>query len=211
MKKTLLLIVFTFLSISFGYSQTDKAWKTFNGGDVKVALTAERQSFPQDYTLMQLDLAALKQVLNTATDRFAENKKSAIISIPNSDGKIERYRIHEASNFDDELQAQFPEIRSYVGQGIDDKYAGSIVIDDTIKDDAKSTIAKLKNLGLTTAMLTGDNERCAQKVAHELGIKHFFAEVLPDGKAEAIIRPSVEMRADASTSADELFKSSKIC
>lgn len=123
MKKTLLLIVFTFLSISFGYSQTDKAWKTFNGGDVKVALTAERQSFPQDYTLMQLDLAALKQVLNTATDRFAENKKSAIISIPNSDGKIERYRIYEASNFDDELQAQFPEIRSYVGQGIDDKYA----------------------------------------------------------------------------------------
>ncbi len=123
MKKTLLLIVFTFLSISFGYSQTDKAWKTFNGGDVKVALTAERQSFPQDYTLMQLDLAALKQVLNTATDRFAENKTSAIISLPNSEGKLERFRVYEASNFDPDLQAQFPEIRSYVGQGIDDKYA----------------------------------------------------------------------------------------
>ena len=123
MKKTLLLIVFTFLSISFGYSQTDKAWKTFNGGDVKVALTAERQSFPQDYTLMQLDLAALKQVLNTATDRFAENKTSAIISLPNSEGKLERFRVYEASNFDPALQAQFPEIRSYVGQGIDDKYA----------------------------------------------------------------------------------------
>ena len=123
MKKTLLLIVFTFLSISFGYSQTDKAWKTFNGGDVKVALTAERQSFPQDYTLMQLDLAALKQVLNTATDRFAKNKTSAIISLPNSEGKLERFRVYEASNFDPALQAQFPEIRSYVGQGIDDKYA----------------------------------------------------------------------------------------
>ena len=123
MKKTLLLIVFTFLSISFGYSQTDKAWKTFNGGDVKVALTTERQSFPQDYTLMQLDLAALKQVLNTATDRFAENKTSAIISLPNSEGKLERFRVYEASNFDPALQAQFPEIRSYVGAGIDDKYA----------------------------------------------------------------------------------------
>ena len=123
MKKTLLLIVFTFLSISFGYSQTDKAWKTFNGGDVKVALTAERQSFPQDYTLMQLDLAALKQVLNTATDRFAENKTSAIISLPNSEGKLERFRVYDASNFDPALQAQFPEIRSSVGAGIDDKYA----------------------------------------------------------------------------------------
>lgn len=122
MKKTLLLF-FSLFVLNVTFSQTDKAWKTFNGGDVKVALTAERQSFPQDYTLMQLDLAALKQVLNTATDRFAENKTSAIISLPNSEGKLERFRVYEASNFDPALQAQFPEIRSYVGQGIDDKYA----------------------------------------------------------------------------------------
>lgn len=123
MKKTLLLIVFTFLTINLGFSQTEKVWKTYNGGDVKVAKTVERQSFPQDFTLMQLDLAALRQVLYTATDRFAENKSSAIISLPNSEGKLERFRVYEASNFDAALQAQFPDIRSYVGQGIDDKYA----------------------------------------------------------------------------------------
>ena len=122
MKKTLLLF-FSLFVLNVTFSQTDKAWSTYKGQNITISKTVERESFPQDYTLMQLDLAALKQVLNTATDRFAENKKSAIISIPNSDGKIERYRIHEASNFDDELQAQFPEIRSYVGQGIDDKYA----------------------------------------------------------------------------------------
>ncbi|WP_374399757.1 reprolysin-like metallopeptidase [Flavobacterium sp.] len=123
MKKTLLLIVFTFLSISFGYSQTDKAWKTFNGGDVKVALTAERQSFPQDYTLMQLDLTVLKSSLNNVSDRTALNRNNVVISIPNADGKLERFQVYEASNFDAELQAQFPQIRSYVGAGIDDKYA----------------------------------------------------------------------------------------
>lgn len=66
--------------------------------------------------------------------------------------------------------------------GIDDKYAGSIVIDDTIKDDAKSTIAKLKNLGLTTAMLTGDNEHSAYAVANKVGIDKVHAKLLPEDK-----------------------------
>lgn len=123
MKKTLLLIVFSMLSISLGYSQTEKAWKSFNGGEVKVSKSTERASFPDEFTLMQLDLMSLKQVLFSATDRFAENKSSAIISLPNAEGKLERFRIYEASNFDSALQAQFPEIRSYVGEGIDDKYA----------------------------------------------------------------------------------------
>ena len=46
-----------------------------------------------------------------------------IISIPNSEGNLERFQMFEFSNFAPELQAQFPEIRSYIGIGIDDKYA----------------------------------------------------------------------------------------
>lgn len=70
--------------------------------------------------------------------------------------------------------------------GIDDKYAGSIVIDDTIKDDAKSTIAKLKNLGLTTAMLTGDNEHSAYAVANKVGIDKVHAKLLPEDKLKKL-------------------------
>lgn len=70
--------------------------------------------------------------------------------------------------------------------GIDSKYAGSIVIDDTIKDDAKSTIAKLKNLGLTTAMLTGDNEHSAYAVANEVGIDKVHAKLLPEDKLKKL-------------------------
>lgn len=70
--------------------------------------------------------------------------------------------------------------------GINDKYAGSIVIDDTIKDDAKSTIAKLKNLGLTTAMLTGDNEHSAYAVANEVGIDKVHAKLLPEDKLKKL-------------------------
>lgn len=70
--------------------------------------------------------------------------------------------------------------------GIDYKYAGSIVIDDTIKNDAKSTIAKLKNLGLTTAMLTGDNEHSAYAVANEVGIDKVHAKLLPEDKLKKL-------------------------
>lgn len=122
MKKTLLLF-FSLFVLNVTFSQTDKAWSTYKGQNITISKTVERESFPIDFTLMQLDLNSLRQVALTAPIRSIENRSNVIISIPNSDGKIERYRIYEASNFDNELQAQFPEIRSYVGQGIDDEYA----------------------------------------------------------------------------------------
>ena len=123
MKKQLLLIIFAFLTINFGFSQTDKAWKTHEGGEISVLKSANRESFPQEFKLMQLDLTVLKSSLNNVSDRTALNRNNVVISIPNADGKLERFQVYEASNFDAELQAQFPEIRSYVGVGIDDKLA----------------------------------------------------------------------------------------
>ena len=45
-------------------------------------------------------------------------KHSSVISLPNADGQIEQFEVYEASNFDTELQAQFPQIRAYSGKGI---------------------------------------------------------------------------------------------
>ena len=123
MKKTLLLFVFSVVLTNLGFTQTERAWSNYKGNDIKVAISAQRESFPQEFELMELDLSALRQVLFTASDRFAENRTSAVISLPNAEGKLERFRVYEASNFAPDLQAQFPDIRSYVGQGIDDKYA----------------------------------------------------------------------------------------
>lgn len=123
MKKTLLLGFFSVLSISFGYSQTEKAWKSFDGKEVKIAKIAQRETFPVSYKLMQLELASLKNILVTAPNRFGSDVSNVIISIPNVDGKLERFQMYEASNFDTELQSMYPEIRSYVGIGLDDQYA----------------------------------------------------------------------------------------
>jgi subtilisin-like proprotein convertase family protein len=123
MKKKLLLSIFSLLVFNLGFSQTEKAWSQVTSQNIKKNKNVERESFPQEFKLMQLNVVALKQALNGASDRFSRNAKSVIISLPNMDGVLERFEVYEASNFDADLQAQFPEIRSYAGNGIDDKYA----------------------------------------------------------------------------------------
>ena len=65
------------------------------------------------------------------------------------------------------------------------EYFGYIVISDEIKEDAKDAIAGLKEAGINRiVMLTGDAINSAQKVAEELGIKEYHAELLPGDKVE---------------------------
>ena len=69
---------------------------------------------------------------------------------------------------------------------VDNEYAGFLIIGDTVKNDAKTTVRQLKSLGLTTAMLTGDNEHTAYAVANEIGIDKVHARLLPEGKLEKL-------------------------
>lgn len=62
------------------------------------------------------------------------------------------------------------------------EYAGNLLIADTIKSDAVSAITKLKEMGLSTAMLTGDAMESAQAVAAEVGIDRVYAKLLPQDK-----------------------------
>jgi P-type Cu2+ transporter len=61
-----------------------------------------------------------------------------------------------------------------------------IAIADKIKATSKSAIATLQKKGIEVYMLTGDNEQTAKAVAHQVGLKHFKAEVLPSDKAEFV-------------------------
>lgn len=67
----------------------------------------------------------------------------------------------------------------------DDAYAGCIVISDVIKDNSKKAISSLKKSGIDkTVMLTGDSKETAKRVAENLGLDEYHAELLPADKVE---------------------------
>ncbi len=67
------------------------------------------------------------------------------------------------------------------------KLLGIIAVADTVKDDSRSAIEELKNMGIRVVMLTGDNKRTAEAIGASVGVDEVIAEVKPDGK-EAVIR-----------------------
>ena len=69
---------------------------------------------------------------------------------------------------------------------IDGRAVGLIAVADTLKPNARAAVAALKNLGLKVYMLTGDNPRTAAAIAKQVGIDHYFAEVLPGQKAAKV-------------------------
>ena len=75
---------------------------------------------------------------------------------------------------------------SEVFMAVNGKFAGYMLISDTIKPDAKNAIASLKKLGLHTVMLTGDSEDSAQAVGKEVGIDEIYAKLLPEDKLNAL-------------------------
>jgi len=66
------------------------------------------------------------------------------------------------------------------------KVIGGIALADIVRDEAKTTIRSLKELGVKTAMITGDSKDVAQYVAKQLGIEQVFAEVRPEDKASKV-------------------------
>jgi Cd2+/Zn2+-exporting ATPase len=67
----------------------------------------------------------------------------------------------------------------------DGVYAGCIVISDVVKDNSKKAIANLKKSGIDkTVMLTGDSKETAKRVAENLGLDEYHAELLPADKVE---------------------------
>lgn len=68
----------------------------------------------------------------------------------------------------------------------DGELVGAVAVADTLKDDTVPAIKELEELGIETAMITGDNQRTAQAIADEVGMDRVLAEVLPDEKADEI-------------------------
>ena len=68
----------------------------------------------------------------------------------------------------------------------DQRPLGAIALADMVRDESREAIERLQTMGIDCIMLTGDAEAVAKAVAGELGLSEYFAEVLPNEKAERI-------------------------
>ena len=75
---------------------------------------------------------------------------------------------------------------------IDGQAAAVIAIADTLKAGSAAAVAELHRLGISVAMLTGDNRRTAEAIGRAVGIDRVLADVRPDGKAAAVVALQAE-------------------
>ena len=92
----------------------------------------------------------------------------------------------EPATFADESARLGGEGKSPLYAAVDGRLAAVIAVADPVKPSTAAALATLHDLGLSVAMITGDNRRTAEAIATRLGIDEVIAEVLPDGKVEAV-------------------------
>lgn len=110
-------------------------------------------------------------------------------------GELIRSKMHMPSEFEIWADRLSEMGKTPLYFAVDDEVIGIIAVADTLKKDSKAAIARLEAMGVETVMLTGDNQRTANAVGREAGVKKVIAGVKPDGK-ERVIR---ELSADGKT------------
>jgi Au+-exporting ATPase len=93
---------------------------------------------------------------------------------------------HDVSVFAETAARLAEEGKSPLYAAIGGRLAAIIAVADPVKDSAPNAILALQAQGLRVAMVTGDNARTAHAIARKLGIDDVVAEVLPDGKVDAL-------------------------
>lgn len=117
MKKQLCMIGMLFIT-GITFAQTDRLWS--EGSKKSTSEIFENKTTILHPKIYQLDVNGLKNALARAPKRLGSHEKSeVIISFPNSEGKMENFKVSENSNFDPQLAAKYPDIKSYVGQGLE--------------------------------------------------------------------------------------------
>jgi Cu2+-exporting ATPase len=107
-----------------------------------------------------------------------------------------RFMVMEQIHLSDEIHQILNDAKehghSLVLVGFNGQLTGAIELHTTIRPEVKTLIADLRKRNLTPYIISGDNQKPTQLLAEEIGIEHYFAEVLPEDKASLIEKLQTE-------------------
>lgn len=104
--------------LSTGYAQ-NAIWNRADGKNIPQSALADRASVPSQYQLFQLDLAGLKSQLANAPLRGSSLSSQVVVQFPDGNGQLKNFKVYEAPVMQPGLSAKYPDMKSYVGQGVD--------------------------------------------------------------------------------------------
>ncbi len=121
--KKFLLVLTLFVYLSLNATAQKNIWNDINESQIK--LISERVIVPESYRVLELDKDNLRTLFESAPIEFTRDSETnpSIVLLPMPDGSTEKFIFWESPTMAPELQDQYPEIRTYTGQGIDDRAA----------------------------------------------------------------------------------------
>ncbi len=126
-----------------------------------------------------LDVDSFEAIAGKGAKGVIEKKEVMIVS----PGYLKENNLSaDTDKFDEMLK----DSNTVVFMLIDNKIVGAIELGDNIKSESKKAVRILKEMGIKCIMITGDNKQVAKKVAEELDLDDYYAEVLPSQKADKV-------------------------
>lgn len=128
-----------------------------------------------------IDVTDFSSVTGKGIQAIAGSKKIAV----GNKALMEDLSINYQS-FEKQMDALREDGQTVMFVAVDNELAGFVGVTDPIKETTQIAIKTLQHLGIKVAMITGDNTKTAEAVAKKIGVDTFFADVLPQKKAEII-------------------------
>ena len=150
-----------------------------SGSEHPLAQAIVESALDQDIELLKIE--AFNAITGFGVEANCNNKALLF-----GNDKLMKLKGIDLTGFVGKAQSLAKEAKTPMYFAVDGELAAIIAVADPIKSDSISAIQRLQANGIRVIMLTGDNKETAAAVAKKAGISEFFAEVLPEDKANKV-------------------------
>ncbi len=150
-----------------------------SGSEHPLAMAIVESAHDQDIELLKIE--AFNAITGMGVEARCDGKNLLF-----GNSKLMKTKEVDVGDYADKAQALAKEAKTPMYFAVDGKLAAIIAVADPIKSDSVTAIKRLQANGTRVIMLTGDNRETAAAVAKKAGISEFFAEVLPEDKANKV-------------------------